>query len=57
MTTTFIIYAVTGQGFKKELKRFWNGRKAFDFCNNLGWQWTDPETGFVYDLGIEDEEE
>ena len=52
----FIIYA-TSINYKREIARYWNGRKALDFCNALNWQWTDPETGFVYDLEIEDEEE
>jgi hypothetical protein len=52
----FIIYA-TGINYKREIVRYWNGRKAFDTCRTAGWKWTDPETGLVYDLEIEDEEE
>jgi hypothetical protein len=52
----FIIYAIA-INYKREIARYWNGRAAFDACHAFDWQWTDPETGFVYDLEIEDEED
>jgi DNA polymerase/3'-5' exonuclease PolX len=51
----FIIYAITHHGYKKEVNRFWNGRKAFDFCKEMNWEYIDPETNFSYDLIIEEE--
>lgn len=52
----FIIYA-TGTNYKREIARYHNGRNAFEDCCIAKWQWTDPATGIVYDLEIEDEEE
>ena len=43
-------------GTKHLLTSFDNGKDAESFCEQLNWEWVDPETSFVWGLDIEEKE-